>query len=238
MPEPASPLLDRALLDQITERLCGEAMTPSDEAIAIRQLVRESGQPAALIVRLWRELSGAQRRRMGAPPIVIYASRQPLRTLDLARARFGAAADYARADTCEAVLAAARAPGAVAVLALDAQDPWWLRMLAEPRLSVISALPDLASAGPRSALAVASAATAPTGGDETYFVTDAPGPARRVIEAIQTAGFAADLVQETHGLKLLALAGYVQAHDPRLDSAPGRLKGVIGASPLPFDLMS
>jgi hypothetical protein len=35
---------------------------------------------------------------------------------------------------------------------------------------------------------------------------------------------------------LFALAGYVQPGDERLTRAPGRLHGVIGAAPLPFDL--
>jgi hypothetical protein len=33
------------------------------------------------------------------------------------------------------------------------------------------------------------------------------------------------------GLKLFMLAGYVQAEDGRLASAPGSLSGVIGAAP-------
>jgi len=231
-------LLDAELVALLTARLAAEALSPADEAIAIRELVRETRAPAALIVRLWRELAGAQRHASGAPPVTLHSARTPVRTLDLARARFGAVGRYQRVEKAEAALAAAKAPGGLAVIALDPQDAWWLRMLAEPDLKVISALPDLAGAGPRSALAVARAETGPTGGDETYFVTDAPGPARTVINAIQNAGFVADLIQETHGLKLLALAGYVQAEDPRLDAAPGRLKGVIGASPLPFDLQT
>ena len=34
------------------------------------------------------------------------------------------------------------------------------------------------------------------------------------------------------GLKLFMLAGYVQAEDGRLASAPGSLSGVIGAAPI------
>ena len=59
--------------------------------------------------------------------------------------------------------------------------------------------------------------------------------AATVIAALGEAGLAAELILDVGGLKLLAIAGYVQAHDPRIDAAPGRLKGVIGAAPVPLD---
>jgi hypothetical protein len=49
-------------------------------------------------------------------------------------------------------------------------------------------------------------------------------------------GLVGDLLAEAGGLKLFALAGFIQPDDPRLVTAPGALKGVIGAAPLPFDL--
>ncbi len=58
-----------------------------------------------------------------------------------------------------------------------------------------------------------------------------PRIAARIEAALGEAGFAADLLAEAGGLKLFALAGYVQADDGRLARAPGRLSGVIGAAP-------
>jgi hypothetical protein len=60
---------------------------------------------------------------------------------------------------------------------------------------------------------------------------------REAIEdALSKDGVAAELVTEAGGLKLFALAGYYQANDERLARAPGRLSGVIGAAPAPFDV--
>ena len=39
-------------------------------------------------------------------------------------------------------------------------------------------------------------------------------------------------IKPSGGLKLFALAGYVQADDGRLGEAPGSLTGVIGAAPV------
>ncbi len=51
-------------------------------------------------------------------------------------------------------------------------------------------------------------------------------------EAMGEAGLIADPLAAAGGLKLFALAGYVQAEDGRLTNAPGRLTGVIGAAPI------
>ena len=49
-------------------------------------------------------------------------------------------------------------------------------------------------------------------------------------------GVAATLLADSGGLKLFSLAGFYQADDERLARAPGRLSGVIGAAPEPFDV--
>jgi hypothetical protein len=41
---------------------------------------------------------------------------------------------------------------------------------------------------------------------------------------------------ESGGLKLFSLSGFFQVNDARLAEAPGKLTGVIGAAPTPFDL--
>ena len=82
---------------------------------------------------------------------------------------------------------------------------------------------------------MAEVAVEPTGDDETYWVTDAPGPAAAVEEALGRDGAAARLLAEAGGLKLFGLSGFYMPGDERLARAPGRLTGVIGASPQPFD---
>ena len=232
---PSTPLLDLDLLADLAARLQGPALHPSEEARLIRSLSHDSGLPGALVQRLWRELAGEQRRRCGAPAVALAPGRTGGRIIDLARARFGTTTRYMLADRPEIALAAARPPQGAAVIALAPDQPWWLRLLAEPDLRVFGVVPDVFGQGPRAGLVVGPYQPEPTGSDETYLATDAQASPAAVIAALGEAGLAAELVQDVGGLKLMAIAGYVQAQDPRIDAAPGRLKGVIGAAPVPFD---
>ncbi len=56
------------------------------------------------------------------------------------------------------------------------------------------------------------------------------------MEALGQDGVAAELVAEAGGLKLFSLSGFFQVDDERLAQAPGKLTGVIGAAPTPFDV--
>ena len=85
-------------------------------------------------------------------------------------------------------------------------------------------------------LAVAEVAVEPSGSDETFWVTDADPPAETLVQALGRDGVAACLVRAAGGLKLFKLAGFYRSDDPRLARAPGRLSGVIGAAPTPFDV--
>jgi len=222
--------LDRDLAALLARRLrAGESEDPT----ALRRLLAEAANPA-LVLRVRREVDAAARP---ISALALWGGKDLLRTLDLARARFGAAAPLRSVSKPEEALAAARTPGAVAVLALEPGLAWWGRLLAEPALQVFAALPDAAPAGAApEALAVAAVDTEPTGADETFWVTDAPEPAARIESALGREGLAGQLLLAAGGLKLFALAGYVQRQDERLSRAPGRLAGVIGSAPVPFDL--
>jgi hypothetical protein len=159
-----------------------------------------------------------------------------VRTVELARIRFGAAVAIRGASNPQDAIAAARTLGGVGVLALASDTPWWGRLLAEPRLNVFAALPCLRRWGPTTALAVAEVEVEPSGLDETFWVTDARETAPAVIEALGRIGFAGELIASAGGLKLFTLSGFVQREDPRLLAAPGQLKGVIGAASMPFDV--
>ena len=159
-----------------------------------------------------------------------------MRTLELARIRFGAAVTIRGASRPEDAGPRRQAPGGVAVLALAADSAWWGRLLAEPTLNVFASLPCLRRWGPTIALAIAQVDVEPSGNDETFWVTDAPQSAPAIIETLGQIGFAAEMLGDAGGLKLFALAGYVQRQDERLARAPGRLKGVIGAASTPFDV--
>lgn len=213
------------------------ALRPGREAALLRKLLsnpqRQNARPS-LVVRIWRELIGDSLSRQGPFHGAVWGGKDPAKAVELARHRLGAAPPLRVVAKPEDALAAARTPGGVAVLALEAG--WWGRLLAEPSLKVFAALPCLAAWGPLNALCVAQVDVEPTGDDRTYWVTDAPGSAAAIEEALGKDGVAADFVAEAGGLKLFALMGYYQPGDERLARAPGRLSGVIGAAPGPLDV--
>ncbi|WP_334163538.1 chorismate mutase [Phenylobacterium sp.] len=261
---PATPTLDevRARIDVIDAELlkllderaglarvvaaakaaAGEAgrfgLKPGREAQLLRRLLARprTGASAALVVRVWREMIGESLKLQGPFHLAVWGGRDPARAVELARLRFGAAPPLRQVAKPEDAIAAAKVPGGVAVAALTPDSAWWGRLLAEPKLRVFAALPCLSAWGPLSALAVGEVEVEPTGGDVTFWVTDAPHSAAAVEEALSRDGAAATLVAEAGGLKLFSLAGFYQANDPRLARAPGRLSGVIGAAPAPLDV--
>jgi len=214
------------------------ALRPGREAQLIRRLLARPRKDAAMgvIIRVWRELMADSLSRQGPFHVSVFGGRDPVRSLDAARVRFGVAPPMRMVGKADDAIAAARTPGGVAVLSLASDTPWWGRLLAEPNLRVFAALPCLNAWGPASALAVAAVEVEPTGGDQTFWVTDAPGPAASVVAALARDGAAAELLAEAGGLRLFTLAGYYQPEDERLARAPGRLSGVIGAAPDPFDV--
>ena len=95
----------------------------------------------------------------------------------------------------------------------------------------LAALPDDALGLPR-ALLVSKETTGPTGDDRTFWVTDSALSDAKLTEALAALGLVGHPLIALGGLKLVVLAGYVQADDGRLSAAPGALKGVIGAAPV------
>jgi chorismate mutase len=213
-------------------------LRPAREAALLRRLLANRGESASaqLTVRLWREFISDSLAQQGPFHLAVWGGPNPARVVELARDRFGAAPPLSRFERPEPALAEAKTPGGVAILALAPDSAWWGRLLAEPRLSVVAALPCFVSGGPLTALAVAEVDAEPTGGDETYWVTDASGSAAKIEEAMGADGVAARLLVEAGGLRLFGLAGYYQRDDERLARAPGKLTGVIGSSPTPLDL--
>ncbi len=245
--------VDRRLLELIDERaaLAGEvaaakaaageggrfALRPPREAEVLRNLLAQprKAAPAGLIVRIWRELMSDSLSRQGPYHVSVYGGPSPEGVHEAARMRFGAAPPFASVSRPEDAITAARTPGGVAVLALDSRTPWWGRLLAEPTLRVFAALPCLNAWGRPTALAAAEVEIGPTGGDRTYWVTDAPGSPGQLVETLSKDGVAAELLADAGGLRLLELSGYYQSDDERLARAPGRLTGVIGAASAPLD---
>src|SRR5580704_7262303 len=213
-------------------------LRPAREALLLRGLLAAPDRSASpqLTVRLWREFISDSLTQQGPFHRAVWGGPDPARVVELARVGFGDAPPLVRYERPEPALAQAKTPWGVAVLALTHDSAWWGRLLAEPNLAVFASLPGLLSVGPQSALAVAEVEVEPTGGDETYWVTDAAEPAATITAALAGDGVAAHLMVETGGLKLFGLAGFYQRDDGRLARAPGRLSGVIGAAPTPLDL--
>jgi chorismate mutase len=213
-------------------------LRPGRETQVLRKLLgrARTGARPPLIVRIWRELMADSLSLQGPFHVTVWGGRDPGRTMELARMRFGAAPAIRQAARPEDALAAARTLGGVAVAALTPDNAWWGRLLAEPKLKVFTTLPCLAAWGPLAALGVAEVEVEPTGDDRTFWVTDAPQGPAAIVEALSLDGVAATLMLEAGGLKLFVLSGFYQADDPRLARAPGRLSGVIGAAPAPLDV--
>jgi len=212
--------LDRAVAEAVRLRIAaGPRPSPDADAIALRDLLKDLSPAAADAVRV---LLGRIDAASGAPLVVWGAVSQTL-----AADRFGLTARAAAEP--EQALAAVR-DGSRALLDLTPGKAWWGRLLAETGLRVVAALPDNRHGLPR-ALLVQRTEPGPTGDDRTFWATDSGLADARIIETLGTAGLAASPLIAAGGLKLFMLAGYVQAEDGRLASAPGSLSGVIGAAP-------
>jgi hypothetical protein len=212
--------LDHAVAEAVQRRLAaGPRPTPDADAIALRALL--TGLAPARIAAV-RAVLGRIDAATGAPLVVWGPASQTL-----GADRFGLTARSTAEP--EQALAAVR-DGSRALIDLTPGKAWWGRLLAEPALRVVAALPDDRHGLPR-ALMVQQARSGPTGDDRTFWATDSKAPDARIIETLGTAGLAASPLIAAGGLKLFMLAGYVQAEDGRLASAPGSLSGVIGAAP-------
>lgn len=210
---------DRALAAAVSARAAlGPRPEPDEDAFALRALLAEIDPVARVALKAtWGRLSATG-------PVTVWGGTASA----LAADRYGAAA-LTIADTPEAALKAAQAGGRAA-LDLN-RSAWWGRLLAEPSLRIVATLPDDAQARPLAAV-VEARTGGPTGDDLTFWVTDAAVGEAAIVDHFSGNGLAATPCVSLGGLKLFSLAGYVQSHDVRLSTAPGRLSGVIGSAPV------
>ncbi|MBU2117187.1 MAG: hypothetical protein KJ954_06255, partial [Alphaproteobacteria bacterium] len=214
--DPARDAADDALLHALAARLKLAATPPDAEALALRRLLAQTPGRADLLKALWGRLDRAPLHVHGADAALLAADRYGL--------------GFQMHETADKALTAAEAGGS-ALIGLSGVTPWWGRLLARPKLRVTGALPDDATRVPR-ALRVSTAPPGPTGDDRTFWLTDAAQGDAAILAALGQTGLAATPLHQAGGLKLFALAGYVQAEDPRLTGLPGALTGVIGAAPV------
>lgn len=218
--DPQRLALEQAVAEAVAARMAaGPRSRPDADALALRELMRGLDAPgrAALRAVLGRMEAGYGKAIVASGGI----------SQLLAADRWGG---FVRpAPDADQALAAARG-GARALIDIGSRS-WWGKLLADPALRVIAALPDDAHARPR-AFVVSTEHSGPTGDDRTFWVTDSPLPDFEIVGHMSNNGLAASLMAEAGGLMLFALGGYVQADDGRLDGAPGTLQGIIGAAPI------
>lgn len=211
--------LDRAVVDALAARIAAGSHSRADaRALALREVLRSADPLQARILRaVYGRMEVAGGRR--------FVASGPLSAV-LAADRWGAATPVADAEA-----ALGRVDPSVFALIDLGDRPWWGRLLARPDLRVVEALPDDRAGIPR-ALLVSREPGGPTGDDRTFWITDSGLPDVRVRADLATLGLAATLMTQAGGLKLYAIAGYVQPEDGRLHQAPGTLSGVIGSAPV------
>lgn len=211
--------LDRALNDALGARMAAGPHSRADaRALALREALHGADALRARILRAVHgrmEVAGGRRIVASGPASNV-----------LAADRWGAATPVAEAET-----ALGRVDPSVYALIDVGDRPWWGRLLARPDLRVVEALPDDRAGTPR-ALLIASEPSGPTGDDRTFWITDSSLPDTRIREDLSARGLPAILLRQAGGLKLYAIAGYVQPEDGRLTQAPGALAGVIGSAPV------
>lgn len=106
---------------------------PDREAAVVNGLLsRADPTMHHLVLGVWREVMSAGLAAQGDMTVMVWRGPERRVGVDAARRRFGASALYARADTPAQALDAAADGATLAVLALEADKPWWLE-LAEGR---------------------------------------------------------------------------------------------------------
>lgn len=96
-----------------------------EQAVLDRVLAQARPDNAEAVSALWREIVGWGLARQGRLQVRIWSPVEPTRAFDGARLRFGAAADMRAVPDPRAALAWAAEGRGVAVLAVNAGDPWW-----------------------------------------------------------------------------------------------------------------
>jgi chorismate mutase-like protein len=215
----------------------GAALRPGREARILRRLVeRHKGAlPAAVIVRIWRELVSAMVRLQEPMSVAVCAPERSVGYWDLARAHFGSATNMTLHRSPFTVLRAVMdAPGALGVLPPPADgedDPWWPSLFSEtpeiPR--VIGKLPFLDPGQGRfeglNALVIGRVPPEPSGDDIGLLVMaeDERMSRARLNEHIAAAGFDGRCVatrnqqdDESGCLHLIETHEIIERGDPRL----------------------
>ncbi len=181
-------LLQRAEVVKLVGAVKGAgqvALRPAREAMILRRLAgRHCGEmPAAVVMRMWRELISGLTQMQGRFGVVVFAPDEQKRGFwDVARDHFGSFTPMSAAKTPVAVVrAVAEGTASVGVVPFpfeDDTDPWWRFINGDdaktPR--VVARLPFFGRGNSRGedrdALVIALVPHEPTGDDESQYLLD------------------------------------------------------------------
>lgn len=97
-----------------------------EQAVLVHVLQGARPDTQEAVEALWREVVGHGLARQGQLAVRVWAPVEPARAFDAARLRFGRAAELKSERDPQAALAFAAEGKGVAVLAINAGDPWWM----------------------------------------------------------------------------------------------------------------
>lgn len=107
-------------------------LRPDREQAVLAHVLRDARPDTRSAVEaLWREVVGHGLARQGQLSVRVWAPVEPARAFDAARLRFGRAAELKSERDAQAALAFAAEGRGVAVLAINAGDPWWMGLRRE-----------------------------------------------------------------------------------------------------------
>lgn len=196
------------------------ALRPGREAIIMRRLLdrRRGVLPAALVVRLWREIFAFTTRLQGPMEICLLDASRPCS--ELASFYYGAETPVRRLGSEKDVLreVAERGP---AIGLLPAAGDWWTALRAAPGVAIVARLPFLSGVpAAADAFVIACMAAEPSGDDTSLIglsldtVADAGAIARRA--GLGVARIAGRLAHGRTVEVLLEVPGFIAADDRRL----------------------
>ena len=241
----------------------GVFLRPGREAVILRRLMaRHTGSfPAAVVVRMWREMITALTRLQGPFAVAVYAPEDRRGFWDVARDHYGSFVPMTAVNTpAAAVRAVSEGTATVGVVPYPAEDdgdPWWRFLVSSdgrtPR--VVARLPfggkGNARGENRDALAIALIPHEPTGDDRTLLGIELGYDLSRgrLKETLESVGLPAVSFCTWHGREsngpsqhLVEIADFVDNEDARLAALVERLGDIpvrvntIGGYAVPLTL--
>jgi chorismate mutase len=217
-------------------------LRPDREAILLRKLLdlpRKALSDEALIA-IWRQMIGESLRIQGEDRgglhLNFWSGDKDGDLISLARSRFGVSPSEGHLAEPLQVIQCARLSQQIGIIGLELKaGPWWARLLAEPAVRVIAALPERHYGRPL-ALVVAAIKPEPTGDDISFWATDSRLGDLELVSALSHCGLAAEVLYAVGGMRLLGLSGFIQDSDERLSpvhapkAVTGTLSGIIGTA--------